>query len=83
MTERGLSPDEIIAKLPGPVTSPTSYRAFLKGEYIKVRPDWILNVVMEADTVRCFWVICQQLVDLCRFHAALTSTHGSAGSFRQ
>ena len=47
--ERNLGPDDVIAKIPVPQTSPTSYRAFLRTDYIRVRPDWVLSIVMEAD----------------------------------
>lgn len=50
--QRGLTPDDIIAKMPGPAKSPTSYQAFLKTDYVHTRPDWIMDVILTADKVQ-------------------------------
>lgn len=61
MAERGLLPDDVIAKVPGPTKSPTSYRAFLKTAYIQARPDWVMEVILKADRVRLPCCQCSRL----------------------
>jgi len=51
MEERGLTMDDVVAKMPGPPKSKTSYQAYFKSDYVRVAPDWVLNVVMEANDV--------------------------------
>jgi hypothetical protein len=51
MDKRGLTMDDVVAKMPGPPKSKTSYQSYFKSDYVRTVPDWVLNVVMEANQV--------------------------------